>query len=544
MYIDTTAANEASKAPEAKSPRTGIRHSEETTPLLETFVNQPPPPSYLEATTPNPWNNRRSGDEGSRLLAFDERGAGESPPDQRSDGLYKGLVYRRRSLREHCTQRRTIKAIVAIVFLIMLIIIIALATRKQDKTTVSPIPAVPAVPSQPKKEYPIRWPSGCKKDYNTNKAEFTFGSPSELRIQEAVHQLDGPYKRVTGWIHVAPAPAEQAAGTIQAKFAYAVSKSIDIDSVKFASSATGLTIGDVNTPDGGDGIKAGTACLGMSLVIYMASGAKLENFDVSSVHLGMQIHAGVDFSVTNSTTISLTTGTLDAPPFDSRETRLKTISGSISGKYSLLDLLSIDTKSGSVNIAVAPKEAVNGGSESAVFRASSLSGTIRTDFERKNIPDRDFQVAVDTKVGSIEGSFIHGSKTTITSVAGSIIATLYPFEAGAYENTIETSTHSGETKLKIGAPLVNPGSVMNKLTSSHKTISGAMDLTYPQEWEGHLEGSTLNGSLHLEGRDLELVKKGEGVPGGSTIEAKKGKGGSKMTFNSISGSCEVKVGKL
>ncbi|KAF2477023.1 uncharacterized protein BDR25DRAFT_330944 [Lindgomyces ingoldianus] len=521
MFIDTAAANAGSKAKVARAPQSTTRDSEETTPLLETFVGQDPPPTYLEATTPNPWNGRPSGDEATRLLSFDGRGTPVPLLARSSDGMYKGGAYQRRSLREHCSRRRMIKYIAAKI--------------------VSPIPALP---SQPQEGYPIRWPSNCKKDYNTNTAEFNFGMPPELRIQEAVHQLDGPYKRVSGWIHVVRAPADQPAGTVQAKLAYAVSQSVDIDSIKYASTETGLTIGDPVVPDVGDSVKPGTACLGISVVVYIAPGAKLENFNVASVHLGMQIHQGVDFSVINATSISLTTGTLDAPPFNSRETRLETISGSISGKYALLDLLSIKTKSGSVNVNVAPKKAGKEGSEPAIFLASSLSGSIRADFERKKIPDRDYQVSIDTKVGSVDGTFIHGSTTVIQSIAGFITADILPFEAGSYASTIETSTSSGQTKLKIRPPYVNPGTALNKLTSTHKSISGAMDLTYPQEWEGHLEGSTLNGSLHLEGRDLELIHQGEDVPGGSRVEAKKGGGGSNMLFKTVSGSCEVKVGNL
>lgn len=417
------------------------------------------------------------------------------------------------------------------------------------QTTVLPVPAepaesnAPARPSKPKENFPIRWPSRCGKDYNVKSEEINWGFPTELEILEAVHQLDGPYKRVSGWIHVTQAPEGQAAGTIEAKMSYAVSSSVDVNSIKYAYTPTGLTIGDPSFPDGFDGVRKGTACLGISVVVYMAPGTKLENLKIRSTHLGMQIHDGVDFTVSNETSISLTTGTLDSTSFSSRETHLQTISGSISGKYSLSDLLSIKTKSGSVNINVEPKEAAEGGSESAVFLANSLSGSIRADFERKRIPERDYQVLINTTVGSVDGTFIHGSRTVMSSVAGFINADILPFKSGDYPSSIDTSATDGQTTLKIRSPYENAGVAMNKLRSTHKSISGVIDLTYPEEWEGHLEGTSMEGMLHLQGQNLELIRQDE-RPGLNRAEAKKGNGGSNMVFNTVSGGCEVKVGKL
>jgi hypothetical protein len=84
---------------------------------------------------------------------------------------------------------------------------------------------------------------------------------------------------------------------------------------------------------------------------------------------------------------------------------------------------------------------------------------------------------------------------------------------------------------------------LNKLTSTHKTISGAITLTYPQEWEGHLDGNTLSGALHLQGKDLQLIDQVT-EPGKNHVEARKGKGSSELTFATISGGCDVRIGRL
>lgn len=369
-----------------------------------------------------------------------------------------------------------------------------------------------------------------------------FGKTADLNIVEAVHQLDGPYKRVSGWIHVAQGPTSQAAGTIEAKLSYAVSPSVDVNSVKFAHTPTGLTVGDPSSPDGFDGVTKGSACLGISIALYMAPGTTLENFNVKATHLGMQIHDGAAFSVTNATSIALTSGTLDAIALDSRETRLETTSGSISGRYSLFDLLWIKSISGSVNINVLPKQKATGGNPIALLYADTMSGSIRVDTERKNIPERDYIVSMNTTVGSIDGTYIHGSRTGITSSAGSINVDLMPYSVGD-SSMLTTHTTDGQTVLKLRAPYTKAGSAnaMSKMVSTHTSVSGQLDLTYPQSWEGHLEGQSVTGTVHLQGHDLELLGE-DNKPGFSRVEAKKGSGESTMIFKTATGQCEVLVG--
>jgi hypothetical protein len=353
--------------------------------------------------------------------------------------------------------------------------------------------------------------------------------------------FDEPFKTVSGWIHVVRAPSEQAAGTIQVKFSYAVSSAVDINSIAYESSATGLTIGHTTVSGIANALQQKKNCLGMSVVVYVASGAQLDTLNVAAVHLGMQVHAGVDFSVSNETVISLTSGTLDASSFKSRVTKLETISGSISGKYPLLDSLSVSTMSGSVNINIAPEKATDDNPQPALFSAQSVSGSIRADFERKRIPERDYQVTIDTKAGSVGGELIHGSKTTLSSLSGSITADVLPLGFGDEETSLETSTRAGMTEVTVQAPYKKAG--MGKLVSSHKSISGNINLTYPQEWEGRVDGSSVIGEIHLEGKDLELLEEVKD-PGSFRVAAKKGESESAMKFETVDGACDVQVGKL
>lgn len=410
--------------------------------------------------------------------------------------------------------------------------------------------ATPAKPPNPttsdsKQIFPIRWPAKCGKEYKVKTEEYDFQKPSELHLQEAIHQLDGSYKRVAGWIHIAQGPAEQAPGTIQARMSYAVSPTVDVNSVKYSFSATGFTIGDPSFPDGFDGLTRGSACLGMSLVLYIAPGAVLDTLNVASTHMGMQVHSGVDFSVTGSTSVSLTTGTLevDASNFISREIHLKTISGSISGKYSLADLVSVKTRSGSVNINVEPQAITEKEEKPGKFTVETHSGSIRVDFSRKRIPDRDYQTFINTTVGSVDGTFIHGSRTEIHSIAGMVLADLLPFKSGDVQSEIYTRTHSGQMNITVRAPYQAKGSPMNGLISTHKSSSGGLDLVYPEEWTGYVDGTSLSGALHLQGQALELTDEND-EPGKNHVEAKKGAGKSVLSFDTISGNCEIKIGKI
>jgi hypothetical protein len=113
MYIDTANANSRSLRPQITiSPRRTSPYNESSTPLLEPFVAQEPPPTYLEATTPGLFSSRLSDDQGARLLADGDREA--------SDATDKEDKYRRRGLVAQFTARRWVRWVPAIAFIIIL----------------------------------------------------------------------------------------------------------------------------------------------------------------------------------------------------------------------------------------------------------------------------------------------------------------------------------------------------------------------------------------------------------------------------------------
>jgi hypothetical protein len=130
MFIDIATANSRSSRPQIIiSPRTSPYH-EQSTPLLETFVGQDAPPSYLEATTPGLYSSKLSDDQGARLLVSD--GGREA-----KDAVLKEEKYRKRNLRDQCSKLRWLKWVAAVLAILLLAAVLAVmlaaVTVRRDK---------------------------------------------------------------------------------------------------------------------------------------------------------------------------------------------------------------------------------------------------------------------------------------------------------------------------------------------------------------------------------------------------------------------------
>lgn len=123
MYINTEAANAAAKKPRVEINRSSPVYREESTPLLETFVGQDAPPSYLEATTPMGWRGEAVG------LLNEERPV---LTPLREEG-HKDGQYRRRNFREYFSRKRTLIGLAALLVIIILAAIVAALAHKDSK---------------------------------------------------------------------------------------------------------------------------------------------------------------------------------------------------------------------------------------------------------------------------------------------------------------------------------------------------------------------------------------------------------------------------
>jgi hypothetical protein len=281
----------------------------------------------------------------------------------------------------------------------------------------------------------------------------------------------------------------------------------------------------------------------------------LENWVVSTENLDIVVADGLFNSksheeeqshlrVTGDSTFSATSGRGEVSYWESRRTIVEFISGTIQGKFALRDLLSLKTVSGTITASVDPKEADPEDIVPAEFTAVTSSGTINIHFPTTgDIPSRDYRTKVEAFSGSIVGSYV-GTETTMHTVSGSIYADLLPHYTET-QPTVHTDCQSGRTTLTVLPPYSrHSGSIF---TSEHKStsMSGAIDIVYPQQWEGTIDGATKSGSISIKGEGVEIIEeqgKGKLLPVLRHVKARKGTGAGHMVMESFSGDVFVRVG--
>ncbi|KAI9658892.1 MAG: hypothetical protein M1821_001852 [Bathelium mastoideum] len=376
--------------------------------------------------------------------------------------------------------------------------------------------------------------------------------PEAFRFRESIFRDDFIAGRHSGNIRVVPGPSDQR-NNVEVRLSFSTSDNYGVKQIRYAVTDSSLSL---ETPIFKKLWSSflGEACVDVSVMISIAPGVELENFEINSYNSHLHLMSGIDAAILNTTDITLTRGSLLSDHFDSRRTIINVGSGSVTGVYALRDLLSITTGSGKIEVSVDPKN----GSETYPAPAESVfqsrDGAIAVGFPTSNslpfaehkalglwnsgeIPDRDFRTTVSASSGSVKGSFLHGSSTKLRSSSGSIEASVHPLHAGSDMTTIETESDSGHIALHVSEPFFEPNVPMRHLSSSHCTRSGSIKLQYPHAWEGKIHGASRSGKLSLEGKDVEIVELEDGK-----VLARKGYGQSELSFQSRSGSVHVRVG--
>jgi hypothetical protein len=332
------------------------------------------------------------------------------------------------------------------------------------------------------------------------------------------------------------------ASDIKVEVAISASDSILSESVQTEITKSSLKI---NLPRPWDRDPMSESCMRVNVSMFVRPKLVMENLLLDLDESRMHIPSPVDLIITNATRILLSKGGLDATPFfTSRETRIEVGAGSVTGEYPLFDLLQIQTHAGSVTINIIPQEVDKTNPLPAVLSIKSSLGSIHTAFPPPGtsiIPTRDYHTTVHSHRGSITGTYIHGSQTLLSSTAGSITTDILPYTASAYNSTLHTFTTAGSQNINLLSPYISPGRVLSSLTSKHITHAASLDIAYPSEWEGHIEGSTAVGALTLRG-EVRIIKEGGLGPVGRYVVAEKGDGRSEMEFRTGAGSAFVEMG--
>ncbi|KAI1757018.1 hypothetical protein F4782DRAFT_525786 [Xylaria castorea] len=255
---------------------------------------------------------------------------------------------------------------------------------------------------------------------------------------------------------------------------------------------------------------------------------------------------------------------------DPRRIVLRSSSNSISGSYPLYDLLSISTESGSISVAVTPHPASSEDpSQPASMELKSLSGSVHATFSERffdrfvgrdgnseqkyrggsgntaippGIPAREYITSVSTRSASISGTFPLGSYTSLDSQSGSIGGVelvVVPISTSG-PRRLKTVSHGGMQSVRVVDddlwPMVKEA-WWEGMVSRHESLSGSINVEYPDSWEGTIEVQTGSGSMSVTGRGVEIIRQEQG-----RMVARKGKDGGKVIVRARSGSVNLRFG--
>jgi hypothetical protein len=216
-----------------------------------------------------------------------------------------------------------------------------------------------------------------------------------------------------------------------------------------------------------------------------------------------------------------------ADHMDFRKRRISTGSQSLSGEFDLLDLLSVHSTSGSLNIGIHPQPADKENRVPAEVSITSQSGSINVKFPTFGIPEREYHVSISSQSGGIDGSILHGRRTSLATRSGSMNVRL---QLAAEESDLRTENGSGSQDITV----LNTGKRIKAMSSTHSSTSGSLALRYPREWEGMIEGHTQSGSSGFHGGGVDVIRRS-----GHYVLARKGNGNSTLRFRTGSGSVNV-----
>lgn len=421
--------------------------------------------------------------------------------------------------------------------------------------------------------------SKCAYNVFSEPVSFGFDDPENFSFTELLEPTTYMSGTISGTIYILSAPADQDVA-IRVWVSFATPEPWHVTNVnyEFAQDSLALRLPKVEKAHSG---YAGTACLDIVVGVYVKDDVELGDWAMTTANLDIEVEDGRLFGsksdvasdglrLTNTTTINAVKGHVNMAYWSSRETRIEAVSGSVHGTYALRDLLSIRSHSGSIGVTVLPKEADEEKPAPAEFIAISHSGSVHVRFpmQEHSIPDRDYKTRVESHSSSLSGTYIHGSATSFHTSSGTIHADILPYAHSttssndfavdavgfrSYDpSTLLTENSSGSTTITLLSPVNDsePGKytegvytgVLSRLHSSHKSSSGSLNVIYPQEWEGTIEGWTNSGSVNVKGKDVQTYFGGSVGLTNNHLVARKGLGSSRLDFRTTSGSVRLTVG--
>ncbi|WPH01361.1 Hypothetical protein R9X50_00420300 [Acrodontium crateriforme] len=399
----------------------------------------------------------------------------------------------------------------------------------------------------------------CRFDEVSETAKFELKDIANFAFIEMLEQTTPFYGGISGnvWIHPAPTEQDQ---DIVTWVSYATTSPYRVTDITF------------NSWGGGEGIELewpvierlsddhrNRACINLQVHVYVKRELSMKDWTISSANL--EIHAeegifGVDsldaaqsssegLKLNGKSSFNAVKGNVDLAYWSSRKTIVDTISGSVIGKYALRDLLSINTRSGGIDVTVDPREEdPNNPVSYPTFTSKSISGDTSVMFPHisgAGIPVRAYESTIETDSGQILGNYYLGHSTSFSTVSGGLSAHVLPIiTSNSHSTTLRTDLKSGDTLLQILSPYQKSGEPFTTLSSTHRGISGKLQLSYPEEWEGKLDAKSTSGSIEFSGRGLSKHTN-LNWPGNRHVTGSKGNGKNVVTMNTISGTIDFRV---
>jgi hypothetical protein len=121
---------------------------------------------------------------------------------------------------------------------------------------------------------------------------------------------------------------------------------------------------------------------------------------------------------------------------------------------------------------------------------------------KDNLSMRNMSINIHSQLGSISGTFVTGYITSLSTLSGSIDATLLPYFALPDTSTLITQTSAQDTNIRVLPPIIDSYYQVNPLKntkSEHSTTSGTLKLRYPKQWVGAALGLSETGSVTIQG---------------------------------------------
>ncbi|KAM0719784.1 hypothetical protein Q7P37_003917 [Cladosporium fusiforme] len=284
--------------------------------------------------------------------------------------------------------------------------------------------------------------------------------------------------------------------------------------------------------------------LSITVVLYVRTNLALQSLSIETTSLGINSSRLFD-SCNANLTIDTTTITSPSQPvqlqgWNSRKTTIHTVSSGITGTYTLLDLLSLSSVSGTVNARVIPGEADPSHPAPAHLKVSTASSSVRIEYppflSTSPIPDREYHSSISTTSGSIAGEYLLGATTSLTTLSGSIDADFLP--SGSHNARLETSSGSGTTHVCVLSG--ENESELEGLRSEHKSSSGSVKAVFADEWEGRITESSGSGSVKVAGPDLVV----DDSRAGHMVAHKGDESSGRIDVQTGSGSVDVTIGRM